>query len=280
MELLWSVMMKQVIEKFSNFWFAQSFSECVRNCMTSKYEIDGRTATVYVILGCVSLWIWYIIKRKRRPIGPRPRPRPTNDDDVRSYLAADIVHSGALARQRLEDFKAAKANPETLDKAEKLLETLLEREHPDLVMLQKTVAKLEMSGREDSAVEILTRAIKGANDVNKSHEAYEFEMLLVEMLIYKGKFEEALKCTCLEDEFLKDARRPLYKAMIQEMLGKRDDALASWDQYVQVIDPHVHFDLLYVPRFLEASPSQDFDDFQQKVKRLHQAIIKSHHYPK
>ncbi|KAL1288878.1 hypothetical protein AAHE18_20G015800 [Arachis hypogaea] len=275
MELLLSVMMKQAVEKFSNFWFAQSLSECVRNCMTSKYEIDGRTATVYVILGCVSLWICYVIKRKRRP---RLRPRPTNDDDVRSYLAADIVHSGALARQRLEDFKAAKANPETLDKAEKLLETLLEREHPDLVMLQKTVAKLEMSGREDSAVEILTKAIKRANDVNKSHEAYEFEMLLVEMLIYK--FEEALKCTCLEDEFLKDARRPLYKAMIQEMQGKRGDALASWDEYVHVIDPHVHFDLLYVPRFLEASPSENFDDFEGKVKRLHKAIIKSHQDPK
>ena len=42
-----------------------------------------------------------------------------------------------------------------------------------------------MSGREGSAVKILEKAAKKAHAANKPHEAYEIEMLLVEMLIYK-----------------------------------------------------------------------------------------------
>jgi hypothetical protein len=52
-------------------------------------------------------------------------------------------------------------------------------------MLQQALEKLEMSGSEDSAVEILENAVKKAENANKAHEAYEIEMLLVEMLIYK-----------------------------------------------------------------------------------------------
>ncbi|XP_013635042.1 PREDICTED: uncharacterized protein LOC106340742 [Brassica oleracea var. oleracea] len=44
-------------------------------------------------------------------------------------------------------------------------------------------------------------------------------MLLVEMLIYLGNIEEALKCKCLEDEVITDARRPLYQAIIQYLSG-------------------------------------------------------------
>ncbi|MED6183037.1 hypothetical protein PIB30_034259 [Stylosanthes scabra] len=262
--------------------------ECVGNCMMSRYGIDGdgngrRELIAYVMVGslgfgCLGVWFLKRMYRSSR-LGSRRGPKPDKDDDVRSYLAADIVHSGELARQRLEDFKAAKANPETLHNAEKLLHTLLEREHPDLVMLQKTVGKLEMSGREDSAAEILRKAIKRANDEKKSHEAYEFQMLLVEMLIYKGKpndLREALRCSCLDDHSLKDARRPLYKAMIYKMLDKTNDAETCWKEYIEVIDPHVHFDLIYVPRLREASPSQiDFQRFQQKVNRLQAAISKN-----
>lgn len=49
---------------------------------------------------------------------------------------------------------------------------------------QKTAAKLEMSGKEDEAVEMLREAQKEAEKSGKMHEAYELEMLLVEMLIY------------------------------------------------------------------------------------------------
>jgi hypothetical protein len=49
--------------------------------------------------------------------------------------------------------------------------------------MKRTVAKLEMSGKEDDAVETLEKAVK-AHELKKQ-EAYEIEMLLVEMLIYK-----------------------------------------------------------------------------------------------
>lgn len=53
--------------------------------------------------------------------------------------------------------------------------------------LKQAVSKLEMSGREDCAVKILEEAVKKAIGANKPHEAYEIEMLLVEMLIYEVK---------------------------------------------------------------------------------------------
>jgi hypothetical protein len=49
--------------------------------------------------------------------------------------------------------------------------------------MKRTVAKLEMSGKEDDAVEILEKAVKAHEE--KPQEAYEIQMLLVEMLIYK-----------------------------------------------------------------------------------------------
>ena len=42
-----------------------------------------------------------------------------------------------------------------------------------------------MSGKEAEAVEMLKKAVKDAEKDGKTHEAYELEMLLVEMLIYK-----------------------------------------------------------------------------------------------
>lgn len=50
---------------------------------------------------------------------------------------------------------------------------------------QRAATKLEMSGKEDKAIEMLKEELKKAQKNNHSLEAYEFEMLLVEMLIYK-----------------------------------------------------------------------------------------------
>jgi hypothetical protein len=51
--------------------------------------------------------------------------------------------------------------------------------------MKSAVAKLEMSGKEKEAVRTLEKALKRARKDQKAHEAYEIEMLLVEMLIYK-----------------------------------------------------------------------------------------------
>lgn len=59
-------------------------------------------------------------------------------------------------------------------------------------MLQQAAEKLEMSGSEDSAVEVLERAVEKAENANKPHEVYEIEMFLVEMLIYKVEKSQLL----------------------------------------------------------------------------------------
>lgn len=53
-----------------------------------------------------------------------------------------------------------------------------------LSFLQRDIVKMEMSGKEAKGVEILKRALEKARGEEKGHEAYEIEMLLVEMLIY------------------------------------------------------------------------------------------------
>jgi hypothetical protein len=52
-------------------------------------------------------------------------------------------------------------------------------------MKSTAVAKLEKSGKEDEAVRTLEKAFIKTRKDRKAHEAYEIEMLLVEMLIYK-----------------------------------------------------------------------------------------------
>ncbi|KAF3326849.1 hypothetical protein FCM35_KLT08479 [Carex littledalei] len=51
---------------------------------------------------------------------------------------------------------------------------------------ERAATKLEMSGREDDAIKMLMGALQEAQKNKHSLEAYEFEMLLVEMLIYKA----------------------------------------------------------------------------------------------
>ena len=51
--------------------------------------------------------------------------------------------------------------------------------------LKSTVAKLEMTGKEAEAAALLEVAYERAMKQKKPHEAYEIEMLLVEMLIYQ-----------------------------------------------------------------------------------------------
>lgn len=52
-------------------------------------------------------------------------------------------------------------------------------------MQKSIVAKLEMRGLEDKAIEILKKAVIEAKENSFSHHEYEYQMLLVEALIYK-----------------------------------------------------------------------------------------------
>ncbi|KAH0699444.1 hypothetical protein KY284_013659 [Solanum tuberosum] len=92
-----------------------------------------------------------------------------------------VLHGGELALERLIDYHKAKANFLSLNSAETELDALLNEERPDFKKLHRCVAKMEMSGKESEAVMKLRNAIRKA----EPHKAYEFEMLLVETLIYQ-----------------------------------------------------------------------------------------------
>ncbi|KAJ1414228.1 putative transmembrane protein [Sesbania bispinosa] len=268
--------MDQVVENFSNLSLLQSYSGDIANfilSICSKYGVDASTATPYiiVILGCVFLLIYGLNKRPRKKPRSLDRttsscgPKPKSADRTRSWIIREI-HSGKTVLDRLvEDFNKARVNPATLAITEDFLKALLQEEHLDLMKLQQMVAKLEMSGSEDSAVKILEEAVKKANEANKPHEAYEIEMLLVEMFIYKGQrdLEKVLNCKCLKDESLKDARRPLYKAIIYQMKGNTEKAKECWEEFVEIQEP---------PLEGISRSRLDFDLFKKSVDQLQSAI--------
>ncbi|CAH2059412.1 unnamed protein product [Thlaspi arvense] len=134
-------------------------------------------------------------------------------------VSMGAIRGGKLALQRLLDLHSYRVDTSSLANAEIEFESLLSKEKPDFGLLQRDIVKMEMSGKEAKGVEILKKALAKAREEGKGHEAYEIEMLLVEMLIYLGNIEEASKCKCLEDQVITDARRPLYQTIIHYIRG-------------------------------------------------------------
>ncbi|ONK81138.1 uncharacterized protein A4U43_C01F25700 [Asparagus officinalis] len=140
---------------------------------------------------------------------------------------------------------------------------------------RRTAAKLEMSGKEDEAVEMLQKALKEAEKDGKPHEAYELEMLLVEMLIYKGNYQDALKCKCLNDKEISDARGPLYQAVVHLIEGNRDRSTELYKEF-QDIRSRLH----WPDNVQEGSPLydavHDFQVFEKIVNNLKKEIEHAH----
>ncbi|KAG2326805.1 hypothetical protein Bca52824_009533 [Brassica carinata] len=134
-------------------------------------------------------------------------------------VSMGAIRGGKVALQRLLDLHSYHLDASSLVNAEIEFESLLSKEKPDFGLLQRDIVKMEMSGKEAKGVEILKKALEKAKEDERGHEAYEIEMLLVEMLIYMGNIEEASKCKCLEDDFITDARRPLYQTIIYYFRG-------------------------------------------------------------
>ncbi|KAJ9135871.1 hypothetical protein P3X46_032997 [Hevea brasiliensis] len=183
-----------------------------------------------------------------------------NDGVFARSMSMGALHGGKLAMERLTDYHQARADAASLNAAESELKVLLEEEQPDFKKLQSAVAKLEMSGKEAVAVGILESAVKKARMEEKPQEAYEIEMLLVEMLIYKGDYDKALKCECLSHEEISDARRPLYKAIIHIMLDSpKEEASKYWEEFTEV---RTHF---------QSPPiSQDDDQSHQAITNFNE----------
>ncbi|XP_039016665.1 uncharacterized protein LOC120147337 [Hibiscus syriacus] len=120
-----------------------------------------------------------------------------------------------------------------------------------------------MSRREDEAMEVLKKALEKARKEGKSHEAYEIEMLLAELYIYKGDLQKALDCNCLrEDEGVSDARRLLYKAIISLMDQKEEEARSYWKDFKEIQHTTIP------PSFYE----EEFTEFKNAVNLLKQDV--------
>ncbi|KAG4956116.1 hypothetical protein AAZX31_15G089700 [Glycine max] len=234
----------------------------------------GKISCTILAAGGLSLLI-YVLKRWPKP-KPKPETEPTlgpkSEPQSMPKLGPKSVsiflrelHGGYRAWNRLETETYKEAQISSAPDSAGALQQELQKELPDLMILQQNVEDLENSEKEGVAENILAQALKKASD--KPHEAYEIEMLLVEVLIYKGgkqDLETALKCKCLKDESLKDARRPLFKAIIYQMLGSIKEAKQHWDEFIVVRDPAFRREI-------------DFDHFKRHVDRLLQANARQNH---
>ncbi|VVB02060.1 unnamed protein product [Arabis nemorensis] len=219
-----------------------------KNKFIMKTKYGAAVAPVFVLAGAYVAWSYInrsLWRKKddnngrdiRRSIG-KNSVEPKRDNNVKNTgkegssgrrgrdertmsrsVSMGAIRGGKLALQRLLDLHSYRSDTASLANAEAEFESLLLKENPDFGLLQRDIVKMEMSGKEAKGAEILKKALKKAREEGKGHEAYEIEMLLVEMLIYLGNLEEASKCKCLEDEVITDARRPLYQTIIHYLRG-------------------------------------------------------------
>ncbi|MCD7448099.1 hypothetical protein HAX54_038193 [Datura stramonium] len=187
-------------------------------------------------------------------------------------MSIGVLHGGELALQRLVDYHEAKANFPLLNSSETELDALLNVERPHFKELQRCTAKMEMSGKETHALMKLEAAVREARSKGKPHEAYEFEMLLVETLIYQGEFSKALSYQCLQDKFITDARRPLYKAILYLLLGTYTEEAAKncWREFKRMRKDLKRPGNLQDAQLLEIS--SDFNKFKTVVASLREDI--------
>ncbi|XP_075667543.1 uncharacterized protein LOC142637150 isoform X1 [Castanea sativa] len=236
----------------------------------NKHIAIVATAAPLVIFGSI-LAGWALANRSCKTRKPMKRFSSKT-------LNLATLHGGKLAYQKLVDYHDAQVDAEALRRAETELDRLLEEEQLDFYMLQqRAVAKLEMSGKEEHAVEKLEKALEKMKKENKQLEAYETDMLLVEMLIYKGDFEKANKCECLKHEEISDARRPLYKAIIHIMLDRptgKKEAKKCWEDFMEI---QRHFEWPPCSNEIQAHKViTDFNEFEREVKLLKDDIAKAH----
>ncbi|ERN02431.1 hypothetical protein AMTRI_Chr03g47840 [Amborella trichopoda] len=169
-------------------------------------------------------------------------------------LSMNTLYSGALALDNLLGMKKVMIDPRSLRNLEEQFRKLLDETlkgnpqlgNPQLLELQRVASRLEIVRDEDKAVHMLREAYEKAmslQGINKSYAelARELDMMLVEMLIYQGKYKEAWLRSCLNDELstsfpneeeVSDGRGPFYKAILCIMLKRRrEEAQRFWNQF-------------------------------------------------
>ncbi|KAK9227644.1 hypothetical protein WN943_012698 [Citrus x changshan-huyou] len=105
----------------------------------------------------------------------------------------------------------------------------------DVNAIKAEAVKQMKYGKPEFAVTLLKKVYEDCK--NEPEPAYNVEMALVEILIYQGKYREALECNCLKDEqrIPSDGRFPFYKAIIYTMLNM-EEAKKWWEEFAETID--------------------------------------------
>lgn len=186
-------------------------------------------------------------------------------------MSMGALHGGKPAMKRLLQYHKMRATPKNKDKYLKKLEEKINSVRPNFLKIQGIVAKLEMIGQEDKAIELLKRAEKKAKENSLPHQEYEYQMLLVEALIYKGNFAEAEMVPCLNNDDTSDVRRPLYKAIIQLLLRNTQKAEEEWEEFKNMRNQY-----LFPPDVKDSqfyALLNDFEQFKQVVHLLKQEIF-------
>ncbi|KAJ3702188.1 hypothetical protein LUZ61_005893 [Rhynchospora tenuis] len=198
----------------------------------------ARPTTGPVLIACVCLAALVYNKRNRvRPhIGNAEATTNTAMKKPMLHRSMSIaaLHGGKVALQRILDAQEARIDVAGLTGTVKTMKRLISEENIHFKELHRAAAKLEMSGREDDAIKILKDALDNAHKNNQPHEAYELEMLLVEMLIYKGDLDRALQCKCLKEKDISDARVPLYLAVIYTMKDDKKCAQKYYEDFQNI----------------------------------------------
>nr|XP_023891234.1 uncharacterized protein LOC112003279 [Quercus suber]POE62155.1 hypothetical protein CFP56_73687 [Quercus suber] len=173
-----------------------------------------------------------------------------------SCRMSPIANAATLMTQRKSpnvpssDFYPAGGRPAMksfLDTSAYMASRLTESKKTKLFAANKRPSAQDVQALKDEAMELM-KSKKADEMVKELEEAYKFfkndpepafyvEMALVEVLIYLGKYEEALKRKCLKKPAIKaDARVPLYKAIIYTMMNEKEAARECWTVFIKAIE--------------------------------------------
>ncbi|KAL4198808.1 hypothetical protein AMTRI_Chr03g47860 [Amborella trichopoda] len=222
-----SIMSQAHSSSTSLSWFSWA-SDTARSSMSLGFSRKAIDLFVITLAG-----ILLFLKLTNRAKKPKVKKGSYQIKFQRSLSLASL-RGGNVALLRMVDAQRARVDPCQLASAEHRFRELIAEDPPKIAELQREASILEISGHEEEAIDMLQAAIRKAEERHQPHEAHELEMLLVEMLIYQGKFDDALKCKCLGDKEITDARRPLYMAVIDIILGKYDSAKELWEEFKEI----------------------------------------------
>ncbi|XP_072984610.1 uncharacterized protein [Typha latifolia] len=231
----------------------------------------GSTATGPIVLTCVCVALAYSWRKRRAGAQPPPPPPPLQRLE-RSKSIAEL-HDGKLVLDKIsEEKKAKQLNDEELKKAAENMKELLDTRPLKFKELKEAATWLEMTGREDEAIEMLRAAWEKAKDEKLPHEARELQMLLAEMLLYKGDYWQALECKCLDEKEFADARGPLIKAIVHYIKKDKDNAEKCYREFEKI-----QLEFRFPDQIEKNEPVNNlvygYNEFKSIVKRLDNEIM-------